>query len=105
MKNLIKTYEMLIKTCEEEIELNGTRSINYESWLKGKKKSYEKILKTINEVETKEQLTGEIEMRIILSNISLEECVKEDDTEARISYLRGLIDGYKESLPRIENYI
>lgn len=105
MKNLIKTYERQIKDCDEEIELNGLRSIPYEFWLKGKKKSYEKILEAINKGLTKEQLIGEIELRIMMSKISLENCkFNENTTVAHTSYMRGQVDGYKESLTHIENY-
>jgi hypothetical protein len=102
MKNLIRIYEMLVKTSDEEIELNGLRSVNYEFWIKGKKKSYEKILEAINKGLTKKQLIGEIEIRLMMSKISLENCKVEIVTYK--AYVKGLCDGYKESLTHIENY-
>jgi hypothetical protein len=101
MKNLITHYESLIKLIDEEIEMNGLRSVNFESWLKGIKKSYEVIIRTIKENKEKEQLIGEIEIRIIMSDIALEGA----ETEAIKSYLEGLLHGYKQSLPHIEKYI
>lgn len=105
MKNLIKTYEMLVKTCEEEIELNGLRSISYEFWLKGKKKSYEKILEAINNGLSKKEIITELELRVTMSEISVTDCNKNKDiTVAHKAWVKGLLDGYKESLSHIQNY-
>lgn len=102
MKNLIRIYEMLINTCEEEIELNGLRSIPYEFWLKGKKKSYEKTLEAINNRLTKVEIIVELEIRVTMSEISLENC--KNATVAHKAYVKGLLDGYKESLTQIQSY-
>lgn len=105
MKNLIKTYEMLINNCEEEIELNGLRSIPYELWLKGNKDSYKKILNAINEGKTIERLIRKSKLRIMMNKIILEYCnLDENTTVAHTAYVRGLLIGYTKSLSHIQNY-
>lgn len=105
MKNLIRIYEMLINTCEEEIELNGLRSIPYEFWLKGHKDSYKKILKAINEGKTIERLIRKCKLRIMMGKIILEYCnLDETTTVARTANVRGLLVGYTKSLTHIESY-
>ena len=99
MNSLLNICKSLIPDCDKEIEINGTRSINYELWIKGKKNSYTRVIDLIERRYDKKLIERFLKCWII-DSLKYQNTINSDAIK---SYYKGKTEGYEFIIKHLNN--